>query len=527
MNRKFALIITTAFAAACVTGCGKTTEKTNNGKLVTTQQVMADTYDIKLSYQGVVKSKETKNYSFRTGGKVEAVYVTEGQLVHKGDKIAQLDAADIESSAAQSANNETIAANNLDKTEATYLTNITNAQINISTLQNSLSAIDSNIAAYRQSIKAAEQGVAALEKAISTDDAQITAAEENIAAYESKLESTRQTVDLAKTNLERIEQLYEQGAVAKSELENMQVQYDDAEASYSQALAQQSTNKVNLEQLKAGHESNLASLESSRAQVQAMYAQLDTLNSQRTQAAAQIATSQKELANLKNSMNSDVGSSAASEKITKLATEQAERAVGYATITADTDGYVMLVNIKAGEMTGAGTPVVIVKSKTKVVSIGVSLDDYSSLGSVTEISINGDTAGQIDNIDQYPDEGSRTYTVDIAFDNDELTMGEIADVELVTARAEGVFIPIDSVINMDGIDYVYRVNNDNTVTRMQVELGEVKNNMVQARNLTNERIVTSGMKSLKDNDKIIDAAAAESGGTGATEEGGKEADGVL
>lgn len=521
MKRKIALIITAAVAAACVTGCGRKAENTKDGKLVTTQQVTADTYDVKLRYQGVIKSKETKNYSFRTGGKVESVYVTEGQLVHKGDMLAQLDATDIESSAAQSANNEAIAANNLNKTEATYLTNITNAQINISTLQNSLSAVDSNIAAYRESINAAEQGVAALEKAISTDDAQIAAAEENIAAYESKLESTRQAVDLAKTNLGRIEQLYEQGAVAKSEVENMQVQYDDAEASYSQAQAQQSTNNVNLEKLKAGHESNLASLESSRAQVKAMYAQLDTLNSQRAQAAAQIATSQKELANLKKSMNSDVGSSAASEKISKLAAEQAERAVGYATITADTDGYVMLVNIKAGEMTGAGTPVVIVKSETKVVSIGVSLDDYSSLGAVTDIRINGDTAGQIDNIDQYPNEGSRTYTVDIAFENDELTMGEIADVELVTARAEGVFIPIDSVINIDGIDYVYRVNDD-TVTRVQVELGEVKNNMVQAKNLINERIVTSGMKSLKDNDKIIDADNAE-----ITQTDGREEDGIL
>lgn len=519
VKREITLILAASLFITAVCGCGKQSTEEVTGKPVKTQQVMSDTYDVKLDYQGAVKSKETKNYAFLSGGKVEAVFVTEGQKIRKGDKLAQLDAVELKNGAEQSANNELVSKNNLNKTESTYLTNITNVQINIETMKSSLSALDSNIAAYKESIEAAELGIKALEKTVATDDAQLAAAEENVEAYNLKLESTRQAVDLAKTNLERMQKLYEQGAISKSEVENMQVQYDDAEASYSQAAAQQSTNNVNLEQLKAGHEGNLANLENNKAQIMTMRAQLDTLNSQRTQTANQISTTEKELDNLKKSMDADVGSQEAAARISKLSSEQAHRAVDNATLTADSDGYVMAVNIKAGEMTGAGTPVVIVKSQTKIVSIGVSLDDYSLLNSIMDIKINGETKGKIDNIAQYPDEATRTYTVDIAFDNDELSMGEIVDVELVTSKGEGVFIPIDSVINIDGIDYVYKVNSDDTVTRVQVELGEVKDSMVQAKNLVRERIVISGMKSLNDNDKITEAGSADSEST-ETQEGG-------
>jgi len=551
MKKKIALILSSVFLIISVCGCNeqKAAEPVE-AKLVKTQQVTEDTYDIKLDYQGVIKSKETKNYSFLSGGRVKSVFVTEGQMVHKGDKLAQLDAVELISGASQSSNNELISQNNLDKTEATYLTNITNAEVKITTLNSNLKALDSNIEAYIQSISAAEkgiedfqksipiaeQGIDALEKTVDTDNSQIESVKKNMEAYDVKLSSTRQAVELAKTNLEKMKVLYEEGAVAKSELEDMQVKYDDAEASYKQAEAQKSSNEATLKQLEAAHETNVANLESKRnevsslntqlesnkAQVNSMYAQLDSLKSQRVQAAAQIVTANTELENLKRSMYTDIDSQKAAAKISQLSAEQAQRAVNNAVLTADTDGYVMAVNIKSGEMTGAGTPVVIVKSQTKIVSIGVSIDDYSMLDSVMDIKINGETQGKIDSISQYPDEATRTYTVDIAFDNDELSMGEIVDVELITAKGTGVFIPIDSIINIDGIDYVYKVNDDNTVTRVQVELSEVKDAMVRAKNLVNEKIVVSGMKSLNDNDKITEEENAETENINIQGDGEKE-----
>ena len=534
MNRSSVYTAVLLASVFTLSACGKK-DTGVNAKLVTAEQTISDTYDVKLNYQGMVKSKETKNYSFLSGGKLEKVYVKEGELVRKGYTLAQLDAVELKSGAAQSAYNRAISENSLNKTEATYLTNITNAEINIRTIDTGIGALDSSVSAYVKSIAAAEQGindfrssipvaekgVAALEMAVATDDEQMAAVQENINAYESKLQSTREAVDLAKTNLERMQSLYEKGAVARSEVENMQVQYNDAEASYKQAEAQMATYKVNLSQLAASHEANLASLagkrqelssmntqlEANKAQVSSMYAQLESLKSQRAQSVAQRETANRELANLKKSMNSDVSSQKAAENISELAEEQANRAVKNATLTADADGYVMAVNFKEGEMTGAGAPVVMVKSNTMVVTIGVSLEDYSDLKNVIDIKINGEVPGTIETISQYPDEKTRTYKVDIAFDDTDLSMGEIVDVELITERSEGVFIPISAVINIDGIDYVYRVNEDNTVSRIEVKLGEVKDSTVRAINLTNERIVTSGIKSLNDNDLITEAGA--------------------
>ena len=529
VNRKIVSLAAASVALISLCGCGKNASEAE-GKLITSQMTQSDVYDIKLDYQGIVRSKESKNYSFLSGGRLQEVYVKEGDFVHAGDTLAQLDAVELMNGAAQSKNNKAISENNLNKTEATYLTNITNAEINIRTLRTGISAIDSNIGAYRQTLSAAEQGVRdyersipiaqqgleALQKTVDTDDAQIAATKENLEAYEKKLESTREAVDLAKTNLERMQTLYDKGAVSKSEVESTQVKYNDAEASYAQAAAQKSNYGVNLSQLEAAHIGNLANLDSkkleidsmntqlasNRAQVSSMRAQLESLNSQRAQSAAQLETANKELANLRKSMESDVSSQTAAANISALASEQADRAVSNATLKADADGYVMKVNVKKGEMTGAGTPVVTVKSDTKVVSVGVSTSDYSDLQSILEIRINNDTEGKIDTIAQYPDEKTQTYTVDISFDNNALTMGQIVDVELVTEHNTGVFIPISSVINIDGIDYVYKVNEDNTVSRVEVELGEVRNTTVRAKNLHNERIVTSGIKSLNDNDKV-------------------------
>ena len=529
VNRKIVSLAAASVALISLCGCGKNASEAE-GKLITSQMTQSDVYDIKLDYQGIVRSKESKNYSFLSGGRLQEVYVKEGDFVHAGDTLAQLDAVELMNGAAQSRNNKAISQNNLNKTEATYLTNITNAEINIRTLRTGISAIDSNIGAYRQTLSAAEQGVRdyersipiaqqgleALQKTVDTDDAQIAATKENLEAYEKKLESTREAVDLAKTNLERMQTLYDKGAVSKSEVESTQVKYNDAEASYAQAAAQKSNYEVNLSQLEAAHIGNLANLDSkkleidsmntqlasNRAQVSSMRAQLESLNSQRAQSAAQLETANKELANLRKSMESDVSSQTAAANISALASEQADRAVSNATLKADADGYVMKVNVKKGEMTGAGTPVVTVKSDTKVVSVGVSTSDYSDLQSILEIRINNDTEGKIDTIAQYPDEKTQTYTVDISFDNNALTMGQIVDVELVTEHNTGVFIPISSVINIDGIDYVYKVNEDNTVSRVEVELGEVRNTTVRAKNLHNERIVTSGIKSLNDNDRV-------------------------
>jgi RND family efflux transporter MFP subunit len=173
-------------------------------------------------------------------------------------------------------------------------------------------------------------------------------------------------------------------------------------------------------------------------------------------------------------------------------------------LIADSDGYAINVLLKKGEIVGPGLPVVVSKSREKVIQIGVNIDDYSNISYETSVWINGDIPGRITRIGAYPDEYSLTYPVDISFDNDLLSMGEIVDVEMDVASSAYVNVPINSVVNIEGLDYVYKVDNEGNVSRHEVTLGMIKGKDVQLLNMDHgQRIVTEGVKYLRAKDQIL------------------------
>lgn len=65
-KRKIVVISVVAAMLLSLAGCGD--GDSSGVKTVETQAVKSDMYEVKLNYQGVVKAKETKNYSFMSGG---------------------------------------------------------------------------------------------------------------------------------------------------------------------------------------------------------------------------------------------------------------------------------------------------------------------------------------------------------------------------------------------------------------------------------------------------------------------------
>ena len=137
-----------------------------------------------------------------------------------------------------------------------------------------------------------------------------------------------------------------------------------------------------------------------------------------------------------------------------------------------------------------------------MVSIGVSADDYNKLSSVKQIIINGSIIGEIDNMSAYPEKDTNTYTVEIAFYSDVAVIGELVNVDLILDSVDGVFVPMESIININGVNYVYKINEDNTVSRVEVNIKQIKEGKMLVDNLSNEKIVTSGLKALNDNDVV-------------------------
>lgn len=109
---------------ATLAGCGKNAAAEEVAvKAVRAQTASEEIYHINLDYQGYVAPKDTKKLSFGTNGKVQAVFVQQGQQVQSGDILMKLDTETLETTIA----NEEI---KLQSLKDTYETNIRAAQMN-------------------------------------------------------------------------------------------------------------------------------------------------------------------------------------------------------------------------------------------------------------------------------------------------------------------------------------------------------------------------------------------------------------
>ena len=407
MNKKIILLVCSlAVMSLVLSGCQKNsdTNEIKNVKTVETMVLSPSKYDVTLNYQGAISASETRNYYFKSSGKVSKVYVKEGQQVKKGDILASLDTTQLNFSADSVQSNLAISENSLEKTISNYDTNIKNAEANIETLKQSITATQSNL-------------------------------------------------DVLKSTLEANEALYEAGAIARMDIDTQRAQYESSKANFYSLISQFETAKNNLEKLKK-----------------------DQTND--------IATAQENVNLSKNNM------------------EQAMKNITDATLTAEADGYIATIDISEGNSVTANSTAITAQSNSSMVSIGVSADDYNKLSSVKQIIINGSIIGEIDNMSAYPEKDTNTYTVEIAFYSDVAVIGELVNVDLILDSVDGVFVPMESIININGVNYVYKINEDNTVSRVEVNIKQIKEGKMLVDNLSNEKIVTSGLKALNDNDVV-------------------------
>lgn len=443
----FCIILALAFISGLM-GCGKeeTTEVMATPKIVRTQAVAEESITTGYSYLGIVKAKETKNYSFLASGKIDEICVEKGQQFKKGDVLARLDTTNMEYNASIGENTKAQANATLQKTISTYDTNISNAKSQIETLD--------------KTIAAGEKGIEALEIGL---DAEV----QNIEAGETALNTLKGELDAAR-------EINAVGGFSDKDLEQLESTYK--------------TNVAQIEASKATHEGNKATLESKKAELEAYKAQKRE--------------AEKTLDNLYTSKAKDVAAAQASVNSASISNDIVNKNINDAVIKADSDGYVMELPYKEGEVISAGYPVVVAKSRELVVTIGASDAEYKNIKAGGSALINGKAVGTIDTIAQYPDEKTRTYAVDIAI-NGEYTIGETVDVKVITGNASGCYVPIDAVFNKDGVDYVYAVNSENRVYKKQVILGGFDGDKVEVQiDDSSAIVVTEGIKNLRENDLV-------------------------
>ncbi len=448
MKRLCAVLIVLAFA----TSCGKEEVSVAPQKVNTMliEEIQVENYT---EYSGFILASDVKKYSFMQGGQILSVNVQKGDIVKTGDVLAELDPKLMDLAKNNAAANKGLAENQSVQ-----------AGINVVALQKSLTA--ENII-----LQQAEDGYEAeklkLNSLKNSYDKNIKQLEENFALLED--------------NYDKNQKLYDVGAISLNDLNNLKTQYNNTKEELNTLKKDYSVNE-NLQNIAINNAKN--NVEAQKIKIKAIDDQINAANVSKSSADLQVT-------------QADIG------------VEQYDIQLEDMTLKATMDGSVVDIIMQAGEVTGAGTPVVIVKSDTKVVKVGVPIKDYKNivLGGKVLISFNDvDYNGKVTTISSYPNETTKMYDVEVELESNknDIPLGSLVNVKFPLHNSNGVFIPINSVVNKNGVNYVYVVNEESLVERREVTLGKVSNEKVEIQGLNaGTKLILDNFSQLRENDVVI------------------------
>ncbi len=176
-----------------------------------------------------------------------------------------------------------------------------------------------------------------------------------------------------------------------------------------------------------------------------------------------------------------------------------------AVLIAKEDGVVLSTEVEVGELMGAQKPVVMMRSETQVVQVGVSESDVDSITMETPVVIedNGlSFEGVIVEINNVPDMATRTYLVKVRVEGYGFRIGAITDVTFTTGNEDGVWIPTRAVLS-DGEKFVYVVE-EGRVFKRTVAIAGVNGFELQIEGVEpGTEVVVGGMKKLTDGTEVV------------------------
>ncbi len=295
-----------------------------------------------------------------------------------------------------------------------------------------------------------------------------------------------------------------------------------------QLLATLQSDKLDISVDSAAEQQRTAQLDYSKAQQSFQFYEDLLQDSAALLAAGALSQQQYDEVELKrNIAQKELSQAAARSEQARLQAEYSADNVDDASLLSDIAGTVLEVNYKAGEIVAPGYPVVLLRSNRNAIQVGVSADDIKKLavGDLAEITLpDGQIkTAPISKIHLIPDSGSRTYTVEIAFDDDgSLLLGETVDVSFAISKQRGIWLPIATILN-DGLDYVYIVE-DGRAKRVDISLQMIYQDKVMVSGLQpGDQLVVSGVQSLSPGYKVkvveqVEQAPSQTTTTGADDE---------
>ena len=429
--------------------------KQDINKVVKVLNLENQVFEKKLNFSGYVKAKESKNFAFLLSGTIEQINISKGQEINKEQILATLDTEDIKRG-------------------------IESAKENILLAENTAKQVKNAIDKSKIALEAEILNLQNIKNKIEAEEVNLKKIKEN---YNSNINKIKLSYDNYKQTYEDVKVLYEQGGASKNDFDNAKYAFDTVKEELLN-VEQNMQNDINLQNKnidsqRVNESLQLAKIKSIENEIELANIKLDAANIQYQQA--------------------------------KIALEDYEKKLKDSIIYSNIDGYVLEINAKEGEVVSAGAPIVTVKGKEQVIRIGVPVESYQNIkqGMTVNLKYNEQIfTGIVDTISLYPDEQSLTYSVEIIFENFDIPIGSLVDVEIPIAQNEGVLIPISSFINIDGEDYLYYVddikNNIGTIKKINVLKGEIFEDKVLVNNIDhNLSIVYDSVKDLKENQLVM------------------------
>ncbi|MFN3730351.1 MAG: efflux RND transporter periplasmic adaptor subunit [Fimbriimonadaceae bacterium] len=475
------LPIILAATALGIAGCvdrgaqaqAKRTEELLSDPVVPVKVITASTEEVRNTFEvtGSLTTSEDTIVGAKTGGRVVAVYVKDGDAVSAGQVLATIDTTDLQIQLRQA-----------------------NAQIQAAESQLSQAKSNAAVAPVRSNAAVAAAEAQLAQAKSQYEKARNGARTDEKAQAEAAVNAAKSNLDTAKSDLERQRRLFNEGATPKARLEQSENAYAAALSQYEQALAarrliEDATRPEDLATASAAVRQAEENLRSAKAQQQ-----LDVVYDQQVAAA-------------ESSLNS-----------ARAARDLVRQQIADATVRAPFSGQIAGKPVQVGQIVAPGTPIARLVGSEGLYfegEIPESMVDKLRPGTpvrVTIASANRAVDGEVAAISPYGETVGRLFRVRIRILSgvSGLNPGMFATGEvLIGSIPDAVVLPYVAVVSRGGKNFVF-VYEDGKARQTDVTLGLRLGDRVQVTGVSpGAQVVIEGQSTLQDGSDIrIDSGSA-------------------
>ncbi|NLK36876.1 MAG: HlyD family secretion protein [Epulopiscium sp.] len=299
--------------------------------------------------QGTIEVKSV-NINSKVPGRVQTIYVEEGQTVKAGDKLVEISSDELRAKKAQAEAGVAQAEAALKAAKEQY----EQAKAGLEASNGLVKQAEAGVKAATGKQQEAQAGVVASQKQQEAASAIKEKADNGARAQE--IAQAEVAYNIMKTSYDRVKLLAEKGAVSQQKLDEVKAQLDLAEQTLSMAkegarLEDKKAATATSEQAQAGVEASKTRVEQAEAGVQAAQAQL-------TQAMAGVQSSQALLYQAQAGVEAKEGLVAQA----KAVLAEVDAYLNDVVIVAPMDGVVTSINSEEGELVSTGTQIAVVSN---------------------------------------------------------------------------------------------------------------------------------------------------------------------